>query len=129
MKKLPLIQLSEHFTTQDMNCCCGCGLTVSTELLKKLEDLYLRLREPIVVKSAARCESWNTVYGGASGSYHLSGSAVDVEVKSSAHLFRLVTFGYAAGFRGIGVSERFVHLDLRSVPSPAVLFVYKDLSR
>lgn len=118
--------LSDHFSWDEFACrgesCCGGAMAVDRELVRCLEDLRARLNKVsergevrIAVSSGFRCCRHNEAIGGVPGSLHTLGLAADV-VPIGATIAELVMEavcvpGFAQG--GIGVYERWVHLDVR----------------
>jgi len=112
-----------HFSDREMDCHCGCGKTVSPELLVRLEALRGMLDRPLPVNSGARCETYNRQVKGKLNSLHLKGLAVDLACRDGVLRSLIVRAAVALGFNGIGIAETFVHIDLRP-ESERVLFLY-----
>jgi hypothetical protein len=80
------MQISEHFTTGEFACQCGCGLgndpaDVAGELIDHLELMRtIRGDRPIGVKSGLRCPAHNEASGGVENSAHTRGTAADLRV-------------------------------------------------
>lgn len=83
-------------------------------LLSSLEALREALGRPLHVTSGFRCARHNALCGGAKSSKHLSGEAVDLACESPNDKFAIVSAALKLGFRGIGVADTYVHLDVRS---------------
>ena len=77
------MRLSEHFTTDESACRCGCGLGadpahVSALLLEDMETIRAIIGRPLIVTSWLRCPPHNTRSRGVPNSAHLRGTAVDL---------------------------------------------------
>lgn len=55
-----------------------------------LEPTRQMMRESIIIASGYRCSQLNKALGGAPNSYHLTGQAVDIHIKSEAYAKRLL---------------------------------------
>ena len=110
-----------HFLWSELECNCGCGARwISNAALDKLEELRLRIGQPIIVWSAARCPFWNAHEGGAPLSQHRSvedrpATAFDIAITPQVSKEAIVSTAEALDFRGIGKNySSFVHIDDRS---------------
>lgn len=102
-----------YFSIAELNCKCGCGMTVDAAFLKKLNDLRELLGIPLTLTSAARCATHNVKVGGATASKHVLGIAVDIAANSGNLKYKIVEGALKLGFNGIGVHKDFIHLDTR----------------
>jgi zinc D-Ala-D-Ala carboxypeptidase len=114
--------LSPHFSTREMTCRCKINTCkeqrISKDLIARLEKVRQDLGEPMITTSAYRCTEYqaqlraagvNTVV--AKKSTHELGNAVDVVPKSGmSDKFEPICAKY---FKSIGLSTKFLHLDLR----------------
>jgi zinc D-Ala-D-Ala carboxypeptidase len=95
--------------------CCG-KAEMDDEFMRKMVNLRLAAKQPVLITSGFRCEKHNKKVGGASHSPHLEGLAADIEVLG-ADARRLVGAAEFCGFSGIGISQkgdwssRFIHVD------------------
>ena len=105
--------INTHFSDREMDCHCGCGKTVSPELLVRLEALRSMLGQPLSVTSGARCEAHNRKIGGATNSWHMKGLAVDIACVDSRLRGDIIRLAGILGFNGIGVAKTYIHLDLQ----------------
>ena len=112
-------RLTEHFTSEEFACHCGCGADhVLPSLIDALEDLRLAVGErPIKIISGVRCVAHNSKVGGTCNSMHLIGRAADIRVAdySLADLYRSATTVREIFHGGIGIYplENFLHVDTR----------------
>ncbi len=104
-------QISEHFTKNELACkCCG-RLALHPQFLEKLEHVRALYGKPMAINSGYRCEVHNTLIGGVSSSAHLDGNAVDVAIIGSVERYCLIAAAVAGGATGIGVYQRWIHID------------------
>lgn len=106
--------IKTHFKDTELNCRCGCGKTVTDVLLLRLECLRSMLGIPLTINSGARCHAWNETSGGARGSKHLDGIAVDIACSSDSIRNQILEMAPHLGFFGIGLAKNYIHLDLRA---------------
>jgi uncharacterized protein YcbK (DUF882 family) len=76
----------------------------------------------MIVCGPARCKSRNAEVGGALGSRHVFGDALDISTAGwdEYDRARLIGYAIAAGANGIGIHANFIHIDFRI--SPDVIF-------
>ena len=101
--------LKEYFKDSELSCKCGCGLMPDTKSIEMLYALRLLITVPLKINSGARCEKHNNSVGGVPGSAHLIG-AFDVAVPKD-YRWRFLELSQFAGFTGIGISPKFIHID------------------
>jgi zinc D-Ala-D-Ala carboxypeptidase len=106
--------LSEHFSVEEFACPCCKVNKCGADLINALERVRVGYGKPLVINSGYRCMKHNVEIGGAARSKHLEGIAVDIRAFSGAEKYELIRLGILFGFKGIGVANSFVHLDLRS---------------
>jgi uncharacterized protein YcbK (DUF882 family) len=89
-------------------------LGIQEEAGRKLETLRENLGFPLKISSGFRCEKHNRGLGGARESRHLLGVAFDVGTSrmTAKEKFLLVQEGTKI-FRGVGIYDKHVHLDVR----------------
>lgn len=116
----------EHFTRQEVECRCGCGMVPEPEFMDRLELLRAAYNAPTPVTSGARCPAYNKKVSttGDSGP-HTTGRAADIGVRG-ADARRLLSEALKLDFTGIGINQkgsaRFVHVD--DVPGPERIWTY-----
>ena len=103
--------LTRSFSKRELACkCCGvCNM--DQELLTRLQTFRDLLGAPLVIASAYRCPRHNKAVGGASGSMHLQGKAVDPVIIPKLR-FRRIDLAHKLEFSGIGLGKSKMHLDL-----------------
>ena len=122
------VKLSEHFSSYEFRCGLGSPCSCQTTLIDDLLIVYLeKIRayfgKPITITSGYRCPSYNSrpSVGGATGSRHTKGQAVDFVVEGIASA-RVAAYAESIGVLGIGLYETdkdgyFVHIDTRTYKS------------
>lgn len=116
--------MSPHFSTKEFSCHChypDCKeQRISKDLIDKLESIRVEVKQPLIVTSAFRCPKYqaylravgtNTVV--AKLSQHELGNAADIVPKDGLNV--QTTFLEICGkhFDSIGLSNKFLHCDLR----------------
>ena len=120
------VQLSKNFNSYEFRCGLGNSCSCSTILIDdKLVEYLQKIRDhfgkPVKITSAYRCDSYNKSIGGATGSYHSKGMAVDIVVEGVAPK-DVAQYAESIGIEGIGLYETsndgyFVHIDTRTTKS------------
>jgi uncharacterized protein YcbK (DUF882 family) len=105
-------------------------LLVRLDCLAEVVAAQAGRRVPFVITSGYRSPAHNKKVGGAAGSLHMKGRAVDL---STVHMSRdekqlLLKYARACGFVGIGVARTYIHLDIRENKTP-VAWRYADGQR
>lgn len=112
--------MNKYFKRSEFQCkCLQCGFAaVDAELLEVLTDIRETYNSPVKITSACRCESHNRKVGGKEDSMHTKGMAADIVVQglSPAKVAQYLLSKYPGKY-GIGVSETFVHIDVRDKPA------------
>jgi len=118
MNKINYIKIAKFFSLYEFECPCCRRVMLSPDLLARLNHLRRVINRPIYINSGYRCKEENHKVGGAPGSYHLLGMAVDIHVKDIL-LSDLLLYAQEIGFNGIGFYENknFLHLDIRPGPN------------
>lgn len=117
-------KVADHFTLGEFQCNNGADtVKYDKQIVTALEAARLFFNVPITITSAYRPPDYNRKIGGATGSYHTKGRAVDHYCKLSYTL--LAKFYQAYGLKGIGCyyDDHFVHIDSR-----ATKFYWKNQS-
>ena len=111
--------LSENFLLKEFTCRCGRGECDAPKrphpaLIERLEELRSLWGKPLVINSGIRCDWWNAFWKGAPKSQHILGKAADIRVKDKRQAQTLASLAEQVGFKGIGVGETKLHLDVRA---------------
>lgn len=109
-------ELSPHFNSDEFDCkgedCCKSTI-VSPVLIERLEEMRELIDRPIKITSGYRCRTHNKRVGGAVHSQHVQGTAADIQVIGMTPK-QLSEIAMDVGFRGIGIAENFLHVDVRA---------------
>lgn len=107
---------SKYFSNEDIACHCGCGFNDANPiLLKKMDELCVRIGKVPEVSCMCRCPDHNFEVGGVRNSQHTKGNACDIIVPDDMTVDGLADIAIEIGFDGIGryYEEYFVHVDVR----------------
>ena len=119
-----MIQLTKHFTEEEVNCNCGCRYVPPAHSLLRLEELREAWGKPIKLTSAARCRTHNAKVGGVPDSKHVLGEAYDILLPNNQR-WPFIQLAMQLGWGGIGVANSFIHIDLRPV-SESRIWIYSN---
>lgn len=111
-------KLTENFLIREFRCRDGADeIFIDKKIVDILQKYRDRIARPIVVTSGYRTESWNKKVGGAKGSYHLLGRAIDFYIKGF-NMREAAKWMESEGVKGIGLyinrAQEFLHIDSRS---------------
>lgn len=114
---IELKQLSKDFNEREFLCRCGkCAYSrpgqsvINPKLIQALQFCRDKCGFPIRVVSGLRCPKRNKQVGGSSRSYHLSGSAADIQAENMG-LLAMQCFAISA-FQYIELNDRYIHVDV-----------------
>ena len=115
-----------YFSDSELNCRCGCGMTITKPLLDKLNKARELAGVPFAVTSGARCKEHNRKVGGTPNSAHTRGMAVDIAYQSSRAKFAIIKALLGVGFVRIGDNQKksFIHCDIDDSLPQNVFFDY-----
>ena len=124
-------QLSMYFTTEEMVCPCGCSFgsvveDMNEELLLVINTIRSIRKLPMIITSAARCEDYNHLIGGAPRSAHLPDGnsqfrAVDIFIQTSSQRAEYVDLAWRLGIRRMFMGENYLHIDVaKDLPHPVI---------
>jgi len=117
----------KYFNPSEFSCQCGCGggfSDMDSEFLSMLDHARELADVPFRLSSAYRCEKHNENVGGVEDSAHTKGRAVDIIARSGFEKWRVVRGLQRAGFKRIGVSNKFIHADNDPTKPTHVLWTY-----
>ena len=104
--------MKKHFKHSELECKCGCGLNnINGELLEDLNVAREISNIPFVITSGSRCAVHNKNVGGLANSSHLTGYAVDIRADDSRERSLILEGLILSGFKRIGISKHFIHVD------------------
>jgi uncharacterized protein YcbK (DUF882 family) len=114
-------RVNANFHSDSFDCHCSnasCSTTIVDPILATALDELWELVGEFKINSGYRCKKHNTAINGKSGSYHLLGMAVDIESLrgfSGPQLAKFVLEIPEFEHGGLGVSEHWLHCDVRKV--------------
>lgn len=118
----------KYFKEEEFHCKCGnCpkdDQKVSSTLIELLDSARFFANTPFVITSGYRCKDHNKAVGGVSNSAHTKGLAADISYSSGKELYLLMTSLLAVGFKRIGISKNFVHVDIDTTKPQNVIWDY-----
>ena len=106
----------KFFTPGEFQCKCGCGVDpqVDPRLLRLADSVRAHFAAPCIVSSGIRCEKHNQAVGGAAGSRHLSGKAMDFYIQGRSATETLAYVQSLAGVRyAYAIDKNYVHMDVK----------------
>ena len=104
--------LSKNFTSEEFTC-PDCGESKMDQMfIERLQSCREVAGIPFKITSGFRCAGHNAKVGGVADSAHTRGLAAVIAAETSGDRFVILHAAYFVGFRRIGVSETFVHLDM-----------------
>lgn len=111
-----------HFAPYEFEKCVpACSIKDMQEsFLNRLETARILAGIPFHLNSAYRSPEWDKSKGRSGNSYHCKGRAVDIRTTGSFDRGIIVRACIEAGFKGIGISNTFVHIDDRGFNSPLI---------
>jgi len=117
--------LTTNFTANEFACKCHCGVLAKMDhdFMAKLEAMRRLLRRSFKITSGFRCDDHNKNLKGNANSSHLNGMAADILCVTAEDRYRLVGAAIRAGFTGIGIDKRFIHVD-NHLSSPRKIWIY-----
>lgn len=118
-KKYGNINLTDHFKLGEFKCSDGSDtIKFDWYTVNALEAARQFFGKSLNITSAYRTEAYNKKIGGATGSYHTKGRAVDCYISGQSPSL-LAKFFEVYGMKGIGCyyDDRFVHVDSRLLKS------------
>jgi len=106
--------ITKNLTRDEVACKDGCGFaTISPELAQGFQRTRDLAGVPIYITSGCRCAKRNKYVGGVVDSAHLTGQALDLHLKGTTYfdMVKLAFYLGRAGFKRLGVSDKFLHVD------------------
>ena len=109
-------QLTKNFSYKELMCKCGCEqLHIDQGFLGKLQALRDACGFPLVVTSCYRCSNHPEEKKKETPGMHNKGIAVDIAKPQGEKAYIILKNAIQLGFKGIGVSNKFIHLDTRDI--------------
>lgn len=119
----------KYFKPKEFYCKCGkCGKGIESmqpDFLVLLVEVREFADTPFAIMSSIRCKAHNEAVGGASGSAHMTGNAVDISCTDSARRFKIISAAIRCGIKRIGIAKNFIHLDNHPSLPQGVIWDYR----
>lgn len=110
-----------HFNKEEFACpCCGKD-DIDMDFVNRLDEARNLSGIAYKINSGVRCEKHNKEVGSTSRN-HLDSKAADISALTGYVRGRILRGLYGAGFRRIGISKTFIHVD--SMDRPASCWLY-----
>lgn len=100
------------------------GLKMKKTTLELVDETRHLAGVPFIITSGFRTKSHNKKVGGVESSSHTRGYAVDIKCNSSSDRFKIIRAALEVGFKRIGVSGNFIHLDNDPSKPKNVIWTY-----
>lgn len=116
--------ISKHFNSKEMSCHCSypecIEQRISQDLIQRIEKIREEVGQPLIITSAFRCPAWQAHLADikvntdvAQFSQHELGNAVDILPKDGKDILTTFEVICSKHFDSIGLSDKFLHCDLR----------------
>lgn len=113
-----------HFKIHEFDCnCCGEN-KISHEFVVMLDRARSIAKIPFRINSGYRCLKHNLEVGGKDSSSHTLGLAADIYCITSRARFTILTALIHVGFKRVGVSGEFIHVDSDKKKPQRVVWTY-----
>lgn len=106
-----------NFTPKEIACKGDGSLFIDMKAMDALQKFRTAVGVPVIINSAYRSEKHNKAMGGSPNSQHLLGKAFDIRITKDLDRDTIHKAAKAAGFKGIGDYQTFVHIDTRDTPA------------
>jgi len=114
----------KYFSLREFRCrCCG-KVEIDPELVDRLDKAREIAGVPFFITSGYRCPKHNAEVGGSPTSAHLKGKAADIRVHNNYDRYKILEGLIKAGFKRIGIAEKFIHADIDETKPQYVVWLY-----
>ena len=116
----------KYFTEAEFNKCTpSCSLSdMNIEFMMLLDKLREKTGIPLVINCAYRSKEWDISKGRSGNSAHTKGLAVDIRCYDSSNRFKIIKAAIELGFKRIGISNSFIHLDMDESLTQNIIWGY-----
>jgi len=104
------MRIKEYFTDKELQCPCCKELKMNEKFLEMLYAARMKAGQKFIITSGYRCEKHNAEIGSIYPN-HPSGQAVDISCTCSYYRQVIINSLIYAGFKRIGISDKFIHVD------------------
>lgn len=122
LKALKIRMALRYFSPIEFEKACpSCHIEqMEPKFLQMVDELRDKCGFPLVINSAYRTKEWDLERGRTGSGYHTFGRAVDIACTDVAKRGVIVQNALDLGFKGIGISSTYVHLDNRGSSVPRI---------
>lgn len=117
-----LEQALEYFSLSEFKCSETGTVDMDIQFLRELDSLRDICGFPFVITSGYRHPEHSIEAAKEKPGFHSQGLAVDIHCDNSVNRYTLIDMAMQHGFKGIGIADTFVHLDMR--PTISVVWTY-----
>ena len=118
------MRLSRIFDEDEFRCSCCGAVEMDSGFIRDLQAARDLAKVPFRIVSGYRCSVHNDIVGGTPGSSHLRGLAADIAIDSSSNRYVILYSLILSGFRRIGISSSYIHVDGDQSKPQGVVWVY-----
>ena len=104
------MRIKEYFTDKELQCPCCKTLKMNEKFLEMLYTARMKAGQNFIITSGYRCDKHNAEIGSIYPN-HPSGRAVDIRCTYSCCREVIINSLIYAGFKRIGISDKFIHVD------------------
>ena len=110
---------------EELKCKCGkCQQRTNPLFFRMINAARDYSSVKFVINSGDRCEVHNKNEGGSETSSHLKGLACDIACSNDRDRFIIIQALLKAGFKRIGISKNFIHVDYDCEKDINVIWMY-----
>lgn len=113
----------EYFLRDEFKCQHTGNNEIQDKLLRQLDKLRQNCGFPFIITSGYRDPTHPIEAKKANAGTHALGLAADIKVNNGVERYTIVREAIKLGFRGIGIANTFVHVDVRD-SKPSVMWTY-----
>ena len=115
--------LSANFSEREFRCPCCDASKINMGFIDKLQFAREQIGKSMTITSGYRCFSHNRTVGGSDNSSHVIGLAADISCTNSSDRMLFLSI-FPEFFNRIGVTSKFIHVDIDDAKAPDVLWLY-----
>ena len=115
--------LTANFSSSEFRCRCCDESKISMRFVEKLQFARELVGKSMTITSGYRCFNHNRTVGGSDNSSHVIGLAADISCTNSSDRMLFLSI-FPDFFNRIGVTSKFIHVDIDDAKAPDVLWLY-----
>ena len=118
---MKIMRIKEYFTDKELQCPCCKVLKIEEDFLEMLYIARIKANKKFIITSGYRCDKHNLAVGSIYPN-HPAGRAVDISCNSAYDRQVIINSLIYAGFKRIGISDKFIHVDNMNLSSGIWLY-------